>query len=204
MYLRGTYNKYVSKRPVYVAPTLANKVRRLERKVQGNTPSKFSYNSSENYSATAGWNRETFSFTDDFIDSGTFRDHATGDVWVNHTLNFILKFTATARIARVVIYFPDDPSAVFEPAASSIGFTEQPQLNRHRILLDTVINNPNDSGGTGQPFARRYSVPLGKRQTVWDHATDTISKGNLKALVIYDDTSTGGFIMGWALHMSDK
>jgi len=192
---------------ISAAPSLNSKIRRLERKVAGQTPETryYQHTDSINSKATAGTFTSDVSVTETLIGSSPFfRDNISGDRWQN--LNLELKFAtetvATERV-RVIVYMPMSATATASTATGfPTDFCSMQDPSKIRILYDRVW----DSTGFDTTLCKTVYANI-NRETLYNSTGTSVEKGNLRVRITAE-TNAGGINpairYSWKLAFHDK
>lgn len=178
-YLRG------SRKPLGVSgggpPTLANKVRRLEYKINRLRPELKEFRSNITYAVPVGiGSLQTFTPTQDLIASPNFRDNVLGDRWRQCQLVIKLKGEdANLDTVRVMVYIPKSGAADHVPA-NPFRFTSMPDMSDVTVLADRLFE-PSDPALTVHGTMK---VPLNNVTALYDSTNTTLERGALKIMVV--------------------
>mgnify|MGYP000608867388 CR=1 FL=1 len=194
-YLRGT-KAFQSRR----APTLSNKVTRLERQVNRQRPEKIHWIDSTNTFHALGQKSIDFDVTRLFINSTRFRDDITGDKWYNHSIDLRLKFDTPINGLRVVIYTPKRSGTTTAGLTTGYtSFTAPLDPTAFIVHLDRAINSNYNSE---YPFLRFYAKL--NSLTQYNSEADILDRNNIRVAILYEASNAGNIYYSWDLMVTNK
>jgi len=195
-YLRGT-KAFRSRK----APTLANKVNRLERQVNRQKPEKIHHIDSALVTVpTAQFAHVDKDITRNFVDSTRFRDDITGDKWYNHSLKLKLHFNSPIFGLRIVIYTPKRSGTTNAGlSASSASWTAILDPTAFIVHLDRYYNAPDINS---EPKLGYY-VNL-KSLCQYNSEVDIIDRNNVRVSILWEAKAAGDLRYDWDLAVTNK
>lgn len=215
--LRGTVNNLQqsrgTKRTLRVGPpTLANKIKRLERKVAHNTPglNYFTRLSNPVSDVISSFNYQvaTFSPSDTYVTDPQYRNEITGDTFYNKWLKLMYTDDASGTPGssavlqmRIVVYSPKLADTIFKPSDTAAGFATLPDPSAFNVYLDETIQDPNSL----QALHFSRIIQLRNKVTEYNGSNTTMERGPINVTVLFQNTTNnkaGQF--GWQLVTQDK
>jgi len=195
-YLRGT-KAFQSRR----APTLVNKVNRLERQVNRQKPETIHWIDSAIFNnPTASFAFVDFDVTRLFIDDTRFRDDITGDKWYQHSLKLKLHFNVPIQGLRVVIYTPKRSGTTNSGlAANSVSWTAILDPTAFKVHLDRYYNSTNTSD---EPKLNIFTTV--KSLCQYNSEVDIIDRNNIRVAFLWETKAAGDLRYSWDLTVTNK
>jgi len=209
---QGTFSRYALGKGVTAGPpTLANKLKKLERQVAKNKPELLQFRYNDTIANTVvGTNVFNIDISDDLTKWGSFRDNVTGDKWVNRQIHLNC-FTEIDLIecARLVVYMPKNAFSIWSPS-TGFEFVDQPDISAFKVLHDKIVY-PNSSlidtvNGGGSRFSCHAKVNM-NNTTVWNSSSGNFEKNRLRAVLIYStpqDVANIQFNYGYSYLFTNK
>jgi len=196
-YLRGT-KAFQARR----APTLANKVTRLERQVNRQKPERIhSIKALIKNTPLAQFDFIEVDVTRELINNTPFfRENITGDKWYNHFLQFKLHFNTSIQGYRIIIYTPKrSGSTTAGLGANSASWTAILDPTAFQVHLDRYYNSPHTNS---EPKAT-HSVRLNSL-TQFNSEVNIIDRNNVRVFVLWETKSAGDLRYEWDLTVTNK
>jgi len=194
-YLRGT-KAFTARK----APTLVNKVNRLQREVNRQKPEKIHWIDSANAAHVIGQKSIDVDITRLFIDEARFRDDITGDKWYNHSLDVRLKFDTPINGLRVVIYTPKRSGTT--TAGLTTGYNSFIAPLDPTAFIVHLDRNINSNYNSEYPFLRFYTKL--KALTQYNSEADIIDRNNIRVAILYEAQAAGNVYYSWDLTVTNK
>ena len=195
-YLRGT-KAFQSRR----APTLINKVNRLERQVNRQKPEKIHFIDSAIFNnPTASYAFVDFDVTRLFINDTRFRDDIMGDKWYNHSLKLKLHFNTAIEGLRIVVYTPKRSGTTNSGlGANSVSWSAILDPTAFQVHLDRYYNSAyiNSEPKLGY-FCKIKSL------CQYNSEVDIIDRNNIRVALLWETKSAGDLRYDWDLTVSNK
>lgn len=196
-YLRGS-----SRPPMYFGgpPTLANKIKRLEYKVNNLRPELKEFRTNATFQAPNGiGSLTTYQPTEDLIASPGFRNNVLGDRW--RQTHLIIKFfgeDANLDDVRLMVYVPKSGTANHTPPAP-YRFTAMPDMSDVTVLADrqwTAIDPALTIHGT-------MKVPLKNITALFDSTNTTLERGAVKIMVVTKSRAVTNLFISYSYYYSN-
>lgn len=193
--LRGTLTK--KDRSVWnQRPTLQGQINALRAQVNKTKPETQYFRVYGTHSASTT-NPETVhhDVTQTLISASNFRDLINGDQWRNLFLKFRVSANSNAKVFRVLLYVPKDPSVTFSPTANQ--FTLIPDPSSYWIIYDKTFTRADINSFTHM----QCTVSLKGLKTIYDSNAAVIRKGDVMATVISTSGTPSAVSYDWSYEL---
>lgn len=182
-YLRGTNKTAVSLR----APTLANKLRRLELQVYNQRPELKQHKKNRTILGGSGTISENYSACSSLTGSTTFRDNVLGDRWINKRLLVDYNcINSTVDLLRCIVMIPRKPGVSWTPA-TGFEFTAHPEHTEFTVLADRTF----DSKFTGGCLHGKVWVNLKNMISLFDSQGGSMARNDIVIYTYFKEGASG-------------
>lgn len=181
--------------------TLANKVKRLERKVAQLKPSIEDFRFTQQLTTATGVNTANIDITRDLIDASAFRDKILGDEWYNRELVFCIQATSAAITRlRCMVYIPTRAGTTVFVPVSGYEYVSTPDSIAFKVLSDTYHAAP----FSASPLIAKVQVNLRSILTKYNSDGDNIDRNAFQVQLVWTSTATDPLRVGWSHMVSNK